>query len=133
MYDAHTSEPSLLDSIVRLFEAGQRVILDRLDLAYFDLTQLAARTLRGAALIVIGAVLLSGAWFTLMGGVAVWLQQYMSLAASLALVAVANAVAGGGAIVVGVRRAQSGAVEAASDLIEDVREGGTSEHGARHS
>jgi hypothetical protein len=131
MYDAHTtpSEPSLLASIIRLFEAGQRVVLDRLDLAYFDLAQLATRTLRGAALIAIGAVLLTGAWFTVMGGAVVWLQQYMSLAASLALVAATSAVLGGGALAVGLRRARAGAVEAAGDLIEDVRDGGTPAQG----
>lgn len=125
MYEANStpSEPSLLDSMIRIFEAGQRVILDRLDLAYFDLTQFASRTLRGAALIVVGAVVLAGAWFVLIGGVVVWMQQYLSLPVSLALVAGASVLVGAACIVIGTKRAQSGAVEATNDLIESVREG----------
>ena len=56
--DAPRAERSLTDSVIRIFESGQRVILDRLDLAYFDLSQLVVRTLHGAALIVVGSVLL---------------------------------------------------------------------------
>jgi len=119
----------LLDSIIRIFGAGQRVILDRLDLAYFDLTRLVTRTLRGAVLVLIGAVLLSGAWFTLIGGMVVWLQSYVSLAASLVLLAGLSVVAGGAAVAVGLRRAQEGAVDAAKDLVEDVREGANAEPG----
>jgi len=124
MYDAHTTppEPSLLDSVIRIFEAGQRVILDRFDLAYFDLTQLGTRTLRGAALIAIGAVMLTGAWFTLMGGVVVWLQQHFSLTTSLGIVAVVSAAVGVLALGIGLRRAQTVATAAAGELVESVRQ-----------
>jgi hypothetical protein len=125
MYDANTSrpEPSLLESIVRAFEAGQRVVLDRIELASFDLKQLATRTLHGAVLIALGALLLSGAWFALMIGVVALLQEYVGLGASIVIVAGGTAVAGGLALGIGVRRAQRGAVEGIGDLVEDVREG----------
>lgn len=125
MHEADTprSDPSLTDTIIRIFEAGQRVILDRLDLAYFDLSQLATRTLRGAALIAVGAVLLAGAWFTLLGGAVVWLQQHLSLPVSLGLVAASSAVLGAAAIAVGLRRAKGSAAAALGDMIETVREG----------
>jgi Putative Actinobacterial Holin-X, holin superfamily III len=125
MYDAGTSrsEPSLLDSIVRTFEAGQRVVLDRIELAYFDLKQLATKTLHGAVLIAIGAVLLCGAWFALVVGAVAWLQQYLTLPASVLIVAGLTAVAGGASLALGIRRAQRGAAEHISDLVEDVREG----------
>ncbi len=124
MYDAtsHTSqspEPSLLDSVIRIFEAGQRVILDRLDLARFDLGEVATRALRGAALVAVGAVLLCGAWFTLIGGAVVWLQAYVSLPASLALVAAGSAALGAVAIAAGIRRAQPDGI--AGELLEAVR------------
>jgi len=100
MLDTHPSptEPSLVDSVVQVLEAGQRVVLDRVDLLRFDLSQLAARTLGGAVLIGVGAFLLAGAWFISMGAVVVWLQQYLSLSASLAAVAAATAGVGAGAI-----------------------------------
>jgi len=136
MYDAQTTPPerSLLDTVIRVFEAGQRVVLDRLDLAYFDLTQLANRTLRGAVLVLVGALLLAGAWFALLGAAAVWLQQYMSLVASLLVVCGMNVVLGGAAIVVGVRRTQTAAAAATHDLIEDVSDSAaTAANGARQT
>lgn len=103
-----SEDPSLADAVVRVLESGQRIVLDRVDLARFDLAQLAARVLRGAVLIGVGAVLLAGAWFAAMAGVVVWLYQSMSLtlASSLALVGALSGLAGTAAIVVGVRRAR---------------------------
>lgn len=125
MYDTHSSrsEPSLLDSVIRAFEAGQRVVLDRLDLAYFDLSQLATRTLRGAALIAIGAVLLSGSWFALMGAVVVWLQPYLALPLSILLVAAASAALGVAALATGASRTRSTATQGLGELAETLREG----------
>lgn len=124
MYDADTdtSEPSLVDSVIRIFEAGQRVVLDRLDLARFDLSQLATRASRGTALVAVGALLLTGAWFTLLGGAVVWLEQYRSLPVSLAAVAVVSAALGGAAIALGVRRTRPGGdFGVAGSLVESVR------------
>jgi hypothetical protein len=72
----------------------------------------------GAVLIGVGAFLLTGAWFTFMGAVVVWLQQYMSLFASLAAVAAATAGLGAGAIAIGIRRGQIGQ---AGDVGKSVR------------
>jgi hypothetical protein len=123
--DSHPTrpDPSLLDSLIRAFEAGQRVVLDRLDLAYFDLAQIATRTVRGVVLIVIGSLLVVGAWFAVMGGLVLWLQQYVALPVSIALVAVGSAVVGGTAIALGVRRASGSAAAGIEDLVETVREG----------
>jgi len=125
MLDSHPtrSEPSLVDSLVRAFEAGQRVVLDRLDLAYFDLAQIATRTLRGAVLITIGSLLVVGAWFAVMGGLVLWLHQYLTLPASIGLVAGGSAALGALAIAIGVRRAYGGAAAGIGNLIEAVREG----------
>jgi hypothetical protein len=114
-------DPTLTDSLMRVIEAGQRLILDRLDLAYFDLSQLAVRTLHGAVLIVLGAMLLSGAWFTLLAGVVVWLHQYLTLPSTLLLVAGVNAVLGAVAIVIGGRRTQTTAAAKLGDMVADLR------------
>lgn len=110
MPDTHPppSEPSLVDSVVRVVEAGQHLVLDRVDLLRFDLSELARRTLGGTALIGVGAFLLAGAWCTFMGAVVVWLQQYLPLSASLAAVAAATAGLGTGTIAIGIRRGQIG-------------------------
>lgn len=102
------SEPPLVDSVVRALEAGQRVVLDRVDLLRFDLRQLASRTLSGALLVAVGAFLMAAAWVTWMGAVVVWLQQYLSLGASLAAVAAATTGFGAGAVAIGIRRGRIG-------------------------
>jgi hypothetical protein len=97
------NEPSVGDALIHLLESGQRLVLDRIDLARFDLRELADRTVRAAALAVTGGVLLAGGWFMAMASAAVWLRQYLPLAASLAVVAVASAVLGAAAIAVALR------------------------------
>ena len=97
------SDPSVGDALIHLFESGQRLVLDRIDLARFDLRELAGRTVRGAALAVTGGVLLAGGWFMAMASAVVWLRQYLPLAASLAVVAVASAVLGAAAIAIALR------------------------------
>jgi len=106
-------EPSLVESVVHVVEAGQRLLVDRLDLARFDLGQVVSRTMRGVAFVAAGAVLLTGACFALMGGAVMWLHQGLdlSLAASCLIV---GAVAGGfgaGVVVLGVRRTQFAGAE----------------------
>ncbi|MGH7788071.1 MAG: phage holin family protein [Candidatus Binatia bacterium] len=99
-------DPSIVDALLRVFESGQRIVLDRVDLARYDLAQLAAGALRGTALIAGGAVLVASAWFTLMAGVVVWAHQSLSLVASLALVGGINGLLGVLAIMAGVERAR---------------------------
>ncbi len=97
------SEPSVGDALMHLFESGQRLVLDRIDLARFDLRELAGRTVRDTALAVTGGVLLAGAWFLAMAAAVVWLRQYLSLALSLAVVAGASATLGAGAVALALR------------------------------
>lgn len=101
-------QPSIVDALLRVFEAGQRIVVDRVDLARHDLTQLAVDALRGTALIAVGAVLVAGAWFALMAGLVVWLHQSQSLSVvvSLALVGGLNGLVGAAAIALGVERAR---------------------------
>jgi hypothetical protein len=100
------TEPGISDSIIRLFEAGQRVVLDRVDLARFDLAQLAATSLRAAAFVGVGAVVLSGAWFAVLAAAVIWAAPYVSLPAALAGAGLASLVAGALLIAAGVKRAR---------------------------
>jgi hypothetical protein len=100
------SEPSLGDAVIHVFEAGQRIVLDRIDLARFDLGHLAGRALRSAVLALAGTVLLAGAWFTALGGAVIWLRPYLSLGGGLVAAAVLSAGVGASAIAIGIRHAR---------------------------
>lgn len=102
----HSEPPGITDTAVRVIEAGQRVLLDRFDLARFDLTRLVALGARAAAAMAAATVLLSGAWFAIIAAIAVRLQAdlALSLPASLLLVAAASALVGIGTIAVCLRR-----------------------------
>ena len=99
-----SSEPSLGDSLVRVVEAGQRVVLDRIDLARLDVSQAVRRLLSSAELLGIGAMLITGAWFLLMGGVVCWLQPQLSLPLSFVVAAAITVVVGGTALGIGAAR-----------------------------
>jgi hypothetical protein len=99
-------EPSISDAFIRLFEAGQRVVLDRLDLARYDLALLAKQTLSAAALVAVGAVCLTGAWFAVLAAAVVWALNYMTLPAALALAGLASLAAGALLIAAGLRHAR---------------------------
>jgi hypothetical protein len=114
-----SSEPSLVESIIRLIDAGHRLVLDRIDLVRYDLGELANRTLRGAALIGIGVVLLAGAWCALMTGAVLWLTPLLSLPGSVVVVALFTSVAGAGMVAVGIRRAQYAGKELVADAVSD--------------
>ncbi len=103
--DPGARDPSISDALVRVFEAGQRIVLDRVDLARFDLAQLATRTLRGAVLVAVGALLIAGAWFALITGAVLWLHLYLTLPASILIVVGASAALGIAAIAAGINRA----------------------------
>jgi hypothetical protein len=99
-----SAEPSLVDSLVRVVEAGQRIVLDRIDLARFDVSHAATRLLSAAALLGVGTMLMTGAWFLLMGGAVAWLQPQLSLPLSFVVAAVLTVAVGGAALAVGASR-----------------------------
>ncbi len=103
--DPGARDPSISDALVRVFEAGQRIVLDRVDLARFDLAQIATRTLRGAVLVAVGALLIAGAWFALITGAVLWLHIYLTLPASILIVVGASAALGMAAVAAGIHRA----------------------------
>jgi len=120
MLDLRSSpEPSLVESIIRLIEAGHRLVLDRIDLIRYDLGQLASRTLRGAALIAIGVVLVAGAWCALMTGVVLWLSPFLTLPGSVLVVSLFTSAAGAGMVAAGIRRAQYAGKELVAEAVSD--------------
>jgi hypothetical protein len=118
--NAAPAEPSLVTSIIHVVEAGHRVVLDRLDLVRYDLAETGTRTLRGAALIGVGAVLLAGSWFALMAGAVIWLQTFMSLAISTAIVGGASALVGAIALALGIGLARRAVEQLGSEIGSDL-------------
>lgn len=95
------------DAVRRLADAGQRMVRDRIELARLDAATIAGRTVRGVVMIAAGAVLLSGAWFALMTGAVLFLDRYLPLAASVAIVAAVTALIGGVLIAAGSKRTKN--------------------------
>lgn len=98
--------PGLADTAFRVVEAGQRVLLDRIDLARLDVMRLLSLGARTALAMAVGTVMLSGAWCALVIALALQLQTGLawSLPLSLAVVAVGSAVGGVALIAFGLRR-----------------------------
>lgn len=88
------SEPSLVTSLGRIVEAGQRIVVNRIDLARFDILDVVSRTLRGGAMVMIGSVVLLVGWLELSLAAILLGADYMSLPASAAAVGLLNAAAG---------------------------------------
>jgi len=107
-------EPSLVEAITRVVDAGQRVLVDRFDLARLDVQRIASRGLRSVAWLMVGAFVLCAGWLALSGAAVFVLRFYMTLPASLALVGVANLAGGGVLIAMGARRARE-ALESGGD------------------
>ena len=99
-------EPSLVEAIGRVVDAGQRVLVDRFDLARMDVQRIASRGLRSVAWLVVGAFAVSAGWLAFSAAAVVVLRAYLVLPASLAIVGVINVAAGGLLIAHGAQRAR---------------------------
>ena len=95
-----------MDAVVRVVDAGQRLVLARLDLVRADVNDLARRSARSGVLVAAGGFLLAAAWCALMAAAAAWLRAYLPLPVSLVVVAVVTAAIGVAAILVGVSSAR---------------------------
>jgi len=105
-YAARTTaqERSVVDTVHRVFEAGQHLVLDRLELLCLDVTQTASRTVRGIVLTGAGVALLSGALVMLLAVCVTLLDRVMSLPAAIMLVGGVVAALGAIALMIGMQR-----------------------------
>jgi hypothetical protein len=97
-------DASMVDTLRRVFEAGQQVVLDRLDLMRWDASQFTGRAARGAAFLAIAGALLAGACVLVLAAIVVWLQRVVSLPISLLIVAGSVALLGNIALAIGAAR-----------------------------
>jgi hypothetical protein len=117
---ARVEPPGVADTAFRVVEAGQRVLLDRLDLARLDLMRLLTLSARTAVALAAGTVLLSGAWCACVVALALRLQIdfALSLPLSLLIVAIASALAGLAVIGLGIVRVRAFELSAITPALE---------------
>jgi hypothetical protein len=87
---------SVLPALVDVVEAGQRVLLDRIELLRLDFRQAVDRGINAGIVFACGAVLLVAAWLASMAALVLYLNRWITPEASLAAVALATAVVGAG-------------------------------------
>jgi hypothetical protein len=93
-------------ALEHVIQASQRVITDRLDLLRLEVSESVGRGLRGAVLIGAGVLVGCCAWIALTGAVLAVLAMYLSLPASLLIVAALHAGAASVLIAGGIRDAR---------------------------
>jgi len=89
-------EPSATDAVERVLDAGQRLISERIELAKLDVEEAVTERVSRTALVAVPSLFAFGGWWILMAAVVAFLDQYVSLPASLAIVGGAHVVLGGG-------------------------------------
>lgn len=109
------SEPSVVTALGRAIDAGQRIIVNRIDLARLDILDAVGRIAQGGVLIVIGGILLAVGWLAFTSAAIIFGQNYISLPASAAIVGAINAAIGAVALSVGMQRARPSATAVASN------------------
>jgi hypothetical protein len=90
-----TSRTSMAEAIEHVAASSRGVLQGHLDVLKLEARVVAARSLRGAALLCTATIIAIGAWFGLMAALVAWIDLALPLAASLALVAAANGVLAG--------------------------------------
>jgi hypothetical protein len=89
-------QPSATDAVERVFDAGQRLITERIELAKLDVQEAVTEKVSKAVLIVVPGMFAFGGWWILMAALVAFLNMYMILPASLAIVGGAHVAIGGG-------------------------------------
>jgi len=97
--ERRTDQPSATDAVERVFEAGQRLVAERIELARLEVEDAISNTIGRAVFIVLMGLFAFSGWWAGMAAVIILLDQWMPLPASLALVGGAHVLLGSGAIV----------------------------------
>jgi uncharacterized membrane protein YqjE len=87
-------QPSVVTAVERVFEASQRVVLDRLDLVFVEFQEVVRRTVQRAAMATLGLALVFCGWVALCFVLVLGLDRYMPDAACIAIVGAVNLGAG---------------------------------------
>jgi hypothetical protein len=118
-------ESSLIESIVDVVEAGQRVLVDRIELLSVEARLLATSSLTSLAFVFAGLGFLLVGWVAANIFVVLTLARFWNQEHAVALVAVVNVLAGGLALGAAKRRSTGSVTDGGSS-----RDGGTRGPGA---
>ena len=112
----HTDgEASVATALTHVIEAGQQVILDRIELARLDAREMLGRTLRASVFFATGTLFVVGGWAAIMAMAVILLDRALPLSASLALVGVLNGGIGAALFLRGGRAMNGGEEGTSSD------------------
>ncbi len=96
------SAPTVVEAVERAYGAGQRLVVDRIDLLTLQATETWERLVRRGKSAAIGVALAGLGWLCLVGALLSWLSAVWSWPSALALVGTLH-VAGGGAFLASTR------------------------------
>lgn len=100
-------DDSLIAAVVDVLDAGQKVLLDRIDLAWVEGRAVVASTLVGFALVIVGLAFLLVGWCALNAVGVLVLSNTFLLPQAIGLIAAVNLAAGAVALVLARRRTRS--------------------------
>jgi Putative Actinobacterial Holin-X, holin superfamily III len=89
-------EPSATDAVERVLDAGQRLVAERIELVKLDVQEVVSGKLSQGAAIVLPGLFAFGGWWILMAALVAFLDTYLVLPASLAIVGGAHVLIGAG-------------------------------------
>lgn len=104
----HVETPSATDAVERVLEAGQRLVTERIELAKLDVQEAVSEKVSQAVLVVVPGLFAFGGWWILMAGLVAFLDTFLLLPASLAIVGGAHVAIGGGVALGALKRAPRG-------------------------
>jgi hypothetical protein len=104
----HAEQPSATDAVERVLEAGQRLIIERIELAKLDVQEAVTEKVSQTVLVVVPGLFAFGGWWILMAGIVAFLNTFLVLPASLAIVGGAHVAIGGGVALSALKRGQGG-------------------------
>jgi hypothetical protein len=101
-------QPSATDAVERVLEAGQRLVTERIELAKLDVQDAVGEKVSQAVAVVVPGLFAFGGWWILMASLIAFLNIYLVLPASLAIVGGAHLLIGGGVAFSAVKRSRRG-------------------------
>jgi len=105
--------PTVTSALDRMVDAAEKVVVDQVRLAKFEAQAALVRTARDSAMIGVGGILVLLAWVFGMVALHALLVRYLDPAASLGIIAGANAVIGAALVGFGLSHPQNAGQERA--------------------
>jgi hypothetical protein len=113
-------EPSTTDAVERVIDAGQRLVSERLELAKLEVQEAVTEKVSQGAVVAIASAFAFGGWWIAVAGLVAYLNDFLVLPASLAVVGGAHLLLGGTLAATALKRGRRAATQASA------------RHGAQH-